>query len=160
MSNPFANKRTTTPPPAAAANSAAAPSFSSAPGPDTGADPFAAPAGPGSGDKITDFEGYLLLVKPTEIIDEMETKLGKTEAIRADVVVLDHEDGPIESDGVLVFQIALKRDLKRTIEGPTPYLLGRLGKGEARAGKSAPFIFNQPTDDDKNVARKYLAAAK
>lgn len=155
MSNPFAAKRSATPPPAAAQTP---PTFSSAPGPDSGADPFDMPSGPGSGDKITDFEGHLLLVTPREVMHEMQTSIGKTDAVRADVVVIDGPEGVYESDGVLVFQQALRRDLLRIIEGPSTMLLGRLGKGEAKAGKSAPYIFEQPTDDDKALARKFLAS--
>jgi hypothetical protein len=158
--NPFAAKRSATPPNTEKPAAEKASTFSSAPGPDAGADPFDMPSGPGSGDKITDFEGHLLLVEPREIMHEMSTSIGKTDAVRADIVVLDGPDGVYESDGCLVFQQALRRDLVRIIEGPSTMLLGRLGKGEAKAGKSAPYIFEQPTDEDKAIARAYLKAKK
>lgn len=130
-------------------------------------DPFSTPAGV-SEYKITDLVGALLLVKPTEVIPEMDTDIGQAEnVIRADIVTLN--DVTIEEDGteldagtliedVLVFQMALKRALLRVLDGPNPYLLGRLGRGNAKKGKSAPYIFERPDEDDAVLARQWLAA--
>lgn len=123
-----------------------------------GADPFDMPSGPGSGERITDLMGELLLVKPLEYLQGINTKLGPTDAIRADVAILSGDRQGDLSQGMLIFQIALMRDLMRVLEGPNPYLLGRLGLGEEKAGKSAPYIFEQPTDEDRVLARQYLAA--
>lgn len=124
----------------------------------SGGDPFDMPSGPGSGEKITDFMGELLLVKPLELLEGITTSIGIADAIRADVVILSGDRQGDLVDGVLVFQTALRRDLGRILDGPSPFLLGRLGKGAAKAGKSAPFIFEQPEDEDKDLARQYLAS--
>lgn len=123
-------------------------------------DPFAMPSGPGSGEKITDFVGELLLVRPEALVPNISTRIGVADAIRADVVPLSGERAGESLDGVLVFQTALMRDLTRVLDGPSPYLLGRLAMGEAKSGKSAPYIFDTPDEDDKAAARSYLAQAK
>lgn len=129
-------------------------------------DPFSTPPGV-SEYKITDLVGILMLVKPTEVIPEMDTEIGQAEnVIRADVVTLEDitiEDGTELEAGtliedVLIFQMALKRALLRVFDGPNPYLLGRLGRGNAKKGKSAPYIFERPDKDDAVLARQYLAS--
>ena len=121
-------------------------------------DPFADPAGPGSGEKITDFDGHLLLVTPTEHVESMYTRHGTVDVVRANVVVLDGAQPGHEIPDMLVFQTALKRDLIRVLNGTGKMMLGRLGRGEAKNGKSAPWIFIPGTDEDKTLARQYLAA--
>lgn len=132
----------------------------------TAGDPFSTPPGV-SEYKITDLVGILMLVKPTEVIPEMDTEIGQAEnVIRADVVTLEDitiEDGTELEAGtliedVLIFQMALKRALLRVFDGPNPYLLGRLGRGNAKKGKSAPYIFERPDKDDAVLARQYLAS--
>ena len=120
-------------------------------------DPFSTPAG-ASEIKINDLVGLLLLVKPTEVIDEMTTEIGVAkDVIRADVIILDGDDAGSEYEDVLVFQIALKRALKKVLDGANPYLLGRLEMGAKKPGKSAPYIFAQPDEDDIAAARAHLA---
>lgn len=121
-------------------------------------DPFADPAGPGSGEKITDYAGHLLLVTPTEYVENMSTSIGETDVVRADVVVLDGDNPGHSIPDMLVFQTALKRDLTRVLQGPGKMMLGRLGQGEAKKGKSAPWIFIPGTEEDKTLARQYLTA--
>lgn len=139
--------------------------------PGAAGDPFSTPPGV-SEYKITELVGGLLLVKPTEVIEEMDTEIGRAEnVVRADVTVL--EDTPLHEDGqptgetlaagttvedVLVFQMALKRALLRVLDGPNPFLLGRLGMGNAKKGKNAPYIFERPDEDDAVLARQYLAS--
>jgi hypothetical protein len=150
---------------AAPANGQAHPeTFADAPStvPAAAGDPFADPAGPGSGEMIANMVGRLLLVKPLECIPEMMTKqgLGK-DVIRADIAILDHptEPGHI-ADGVLVFQTCLKRDLKLILEGSNTYLIGRLVMGEAKGGNNAPYLFAKATIEEKNLARQFLATIK
>ena len=121
-------------------------------------DPFSAPAGI-SDVKITEFLGELLLVKPTEVIEEMDTEIGTAkDVVRADFVVLTGDAEGKQVEDALVFQVALKRALLKVLDGANPYLLGRLGLGNKKKGKNAPFIFEKPDDDDMDVARAWLAA--
>ena len=130
-------------------------------------DPFSTPPGV-SEYKITELVGALMLVKPTEVIEQMDTEIGQAEnVVRADVTVLEEVElpegaGVLEAgttvEDVLVFQMALKRALLRVLDGSNPYLLGRLGMGNAKKGKNAPFIFERPDEDDMTLARQYLAS--
>ena len=142
----------------AAASAVAAPAAQPAAAPGlgfTGGDPFSAPSGI-SGEKITQFEGELLLVKPTEVIPQMTTKRGVADnVIRTHVVVLSGPRmGEVIND-MLVFQVALKRELTNVLQGNTPYLLGRLGKSNPKEGKDAAWIFTQFTEADYQVARNW-----
>lgn len=122
------------------------------------ADPFADPSGI-SGEFIVDFVGNLLLVKPTEYIPEMKTKKSNGPVVRADLAVLDDENDPGRIvTGVLLFQQALRREAKAVLDGPSPYLLGRLLKTETGGGNDL-YIFEEGTDEDKDLARQFLTVA-
>lgn len=168
MTNPFANAtRTATPPATPPAFQAPAAKPEPKPAPAAKAesagtgfgDPFGQPAGPGSGEKITDMLGSLLLVKPTEYIEEMSTTSGDTDAVRADIAILDNTEEPGHiAEGVLIFQQALKRDLRKIMDSPQPYLLGRLDRGQAKGNKSAPYIFVKFTEEEAALANQFLQA--
>lgn len=120
-------------------------------------DPFAAPAGVGDGSRITEFVDRLLLVKPTEVIAEMNTSQGKArDVVRADIAVLDdpQEPGKIV-EGVLLFQQALKREAKNIYEGPLPYLLGRLNKGKTGGGNTL-YTFQEANEGEIELARQFI----
>jgi|SRR5690606_3637068 hypothetical protein len=120
-------------------------------------DPFAAPKGIGDGEFITEFVGRLLLVKPTEIIEEMNTKQGKARnVVRADLAVLDDPDEPGKIvEGVLLFQQALKREAANVYYGPQPYLLGRLEKGKTGGGNTL-YTFEAANEDEADLARQFI----
>lgn len=168
MTNPFANAtRTATPPATQPAFQAPAAKPEPKPAPAAKAesagtgfgDPFGQPAGPGSGEKITDMLGSLLLVKPTEYIEEMSTTSGDTDAVRADIAILDNTEEPGHiAEGVLIFQQALKRDLRKIMDSPQPYLLGRLDRGRAKGNKSAPYIFVKFTEEEAALAHQFIKA--
>ncbi|SKX80387.1 Uncharacterised protein [Mycobacteroides abscessus subsp. bolletii] len=117
-------------------------------------DPFAMPGGGGSGYKITEFEGELLLIKPIER-DIIPTEISaETKTIRCDVIRLENENEHVED--MLVFQTALLRTLGRVLDGPNEWVLGRLGKGTAKKGKSAPWILTTPGEDDIATAQSAM----
>lgn len=129
-----------------------------------GGDPFSAPSGI-SGEKITQFEGELLLVKPTELIPEMNTKRGTAkDVIRAHVVVLSGDRAGEVINDMLVFQTALRRELATrraaSVANPAapPYLLGRLGRSAAKEGKDPAWIFVPFSDADYTVAKAWTDA--
>lgn len=122
-----------------------------------GGDPFSAPSGI-SGEKITQFVGELLMVKPTEVIPEMTTKRGVAkDVVRADVAVLSGERAGELIKDMLVFQQALKRELIKVLEArQNPYLLGRLGQSAAKEGKDPAWIFVAYSEADVELARAWL----
>ena len=124
-------------------------------------DPFAAPTGVGDGSRITEFVGRLLLVKPTEVIAEMNTSQGKArDVVRADIAILDDAEEPGKIvEGVLLFQQALKREAKAIYDGPLPYLLGRLDKGKTNGGNTL-YTFQEANEADVTLARQFVEARK
>lgn len=153
MSNPFGGNKTATVKKAA--------SFDSA-GPDgtvipaRKGSPFSQPSAGSSDVRISDLVGELLLVKPTEYIESMVTTASAepVDAIRADVVVLA-EDGSAElHEDLLVFQLALKRQLKHTLNG-SGKLLARLTMGDKKPGKNAPYLFAQHTEAEAELGQAY-----
>jgi hypothetical protein len=111
---------------------------------------------PSTGVKLTEFEGALLLLRPTEEQKGINTAYGLADAISADVTVLDGKDAGQEHPGVLIFQKALQGQLRQKI-GTGRFVLGRLGRGIAKPGQSAPWILTSPTDADQQTARAHLA---
>lgn len=110
---------------------------------------------PSTGGRITDYEGCLLLCTPTEQREDISTAFGPADAVVTDVVVLDGEHANTREIGMLVFQKALQGQLRPKI-GTGRMVLGRLGRGQAKAGQSAPWVLHEPTEDDKGRARAYL----
>ena len=129
----------------------------------TGGDPFStASTGSTSDVRIGDLVGELLLIRPTEYIESMVTTASNepTDAIRADVVVLNADGTSALHEDLLVFPVLLKRDLKRALDNDEPFL-GRLSMGEKKPGKSAPYIFvTNPQEEEKELARAYGTANK
>lgn len=120
-------------------------------------DPFSLPPAP-SEIQISDLVGTLVLVRPTEVIEEMQTEIGKAEnVVRADITAVDGELSGQLFEDVLVFQTALKRALLKVLDGPNPLLLGRIEMGQKKPGKNAPYLFGKPDEDDIAMAREALA---
>lgn len=115
--------------------------------------------GPGSATGISwsDYEGRLLLVKAHEKDVTVNTSFGESKAIRADVTVLDGPGSPEEISDTLIFPKVLQSQVSGNA-GSGKSNLGRLGKGTAKPGQSAPWMLGEPTEDDKNTARAYMAS--
>lgn len=160
MTNPFAASTATAEAPAEAKVETTKPAAEQPANLGMG-DPFAAPTGVGDGSRITEFVGRLLLVKPTEVIAEMNTSQGKArDVVRADIAVLDDAEEPGRIvEGVLLFQQALKREAKAIYDGPLPYLLGRLDKGKTNGGNTL-YTFQEANEADVTLARQFVEARK
>ena len=117
--------------------------------------------GPGerSNFKLADHVGTLILFTPKSLEEGIETSFGAADAIKTDVVVLTTEKGkalkePIEEFGALIFQRVVIGQLSESIAKRR--VLGRIGKGVAKKGQSEPFLIEEPSDDDKVIARAYI----
>lgn len=117
-------------------------------------DEFAPPSS--SNFKIADYEGALLMITPKGIEEDVPTAFGETDAIRADVVILDgdSEDVGEEYKEALIFQRVLQGQLRPAIGKNR--VLGRLGRGVAKKGQDAPYLLEDPTEGDKKKARAWL----
>jgi hypothetical protein len=103
---------------------------------------------------LDDLLDALLYVDVHEQIDEIVTTFGPAQPIRADVYVLD---GPHKSDeyvDVLIFGRVLIGQLRPAV-GDT--VLGRLTKGAAKAGQSAPWKLDTPTAADRAIGERFEA---
>lgn len=115
---------------------------------------FSDPATGGDKLPLAELEGSLLLVSPLEQMAEMQTSFGPATPIRANVAVLDGTKKGDVFDDALIFPRVLQGQLRPNIGG---LVLGRLGKGQAKAGQSAPWTLATPTDADRETATKYVA---
>ena len=136
--------------------------------------------------KIEEMEGRLLLVKPSKVEYKVKGKFGEQTRVTADVVILDDpEEGVVEHEDMYLSQKGLTGMLEKCLKPGSkhPYVLGRLqmtatkdwaeaaekggGIGEllkayfAKGGKGEKpqFFWDLAdfTDEDANLARRYLA---
>lgn len=122
-----------------------------------GTDPFADPGSGGSDYKFAELIDELLLIEPYEF-DKMVTTVSKGELqdfVRANIIRLDNENELVED--VLVFQTAVIRSLKKVMRGTAVWSIGRLYRGVAKGGKSAPYLLAEATPEEKQQA---IAVAK
>ncbi|MCK8674119.1 hypothetical protein M1M07_23785 [Rhodococcus sp. HM1] len=120
-------------------------------------DMFDAP-GSASGVKWEDLNGKLLLIQPLSEEAGINTSFGAANAVRANVTVLDGPTAGEEFNDTLIFPKVLQSQVKGNV-GTGRFNLGRLGKGLAKPGQSAPWMLGDPTDSDKDIARAHLAKA-
>lgn len=110
---------------------------------------------PGTGGDRIDYEtltGALLLFTVKGVKSGIPTAFGDKDAVEADVAVLD---GPHKGDtysDVLVFPLVLQGQLRGL-----DLVLGRLGKGVAKAGQKPPWQLTDPTEADEATGERYLA---
>ena len=115
--------------------------------------PFAAPAPPGAGIKWEDLNGRLLLIEPTAVKTEIKTAFGESDAVVADIAILDGDTKGDTYPEALVFPKVLQGQLKSKLGEK---VLGRLGQGQAKPGQSAPWLLEEATPDDYEVGVRYL----
>lgn len=151
-----------------------------------GADPFSAPAPQlARGPRLREMYGRLLLLIPLgveTVPNTLSKEAGATqERMTADVVILD--GGPIDFGGkpeamppvahtkrvetphkterMYVSSVGLvsqcREALAKRLSGQPGMVLGRLARGEAKGNQEAPYLLSAPTDEDKALARQYLA---
>ena len=82
---------------------------------------------------------------------EMQTRFGVQEAARVETFIC--LDCMTLANDVLVFGTAL---VPRLIGTELDVVLGRLEQGEASAGKSAPWLLEDPTDLDEKRAAEFF----
>jgi hypothetical protein len=113
-------------------------------------------AGNGDAFKPAEHRGALLLI--TNIRQEMDvvTEFGTANPIACNVAVLDGDHKGDTFTDTFLFGVALINKLK-TFAGTDTKVLARLGQGDAKPGRSAPWILDPATEDDKAIARRYEA---
>lgn len=117
-------------------------------------EPFGKPAAPGGGVDLDPLLGALLIIDVQGIETGVNTVHGVSDAVRADVHVVD---GPLAGEynaDVLLFPRVLQGQLKGRVGQK---VLGRLGRGEAKPGKNAPWLLEEATPADTQLGVAYLA---
>lgn len=115
--------------------------------------------GPGSADQISweDLADRLLLIRPLEILTGINTVHGAKDATVVDLHVLDGPEAGTVYRAGYVFPLVLQNQIKGNVASGR-FNLGRLGKGQPKPGQKPPWKLNDPTEDDKVLARRYLAS--
>ena len=112
---------------------------------------FADPAVPGGGESIK----WATLLNTLVIVDvksyeaNIQTSMGVSEAVRADVYCIDGPAAPDTYSDTLIFPKVLRSQLSSKIG---QQVLGRIGQGPAQPGKNPAWILNPATEADKQLA--------
>ena len=118
-------------------------------------DPFSSPASP-SGVNWNELNGSLLLVDVLGEEIDMVTVHGVTNAIRANVAVLDGDLKSQTFHDILIFGKGLRPQLQPKIGG---MVLGRVGQlPPSKPGANPAWILAESTEADKTLARAHLKA--
>jgi hypothetical protein len=108
---------------------------------------FSAPSSNTESVKVADLNGHLLILEAIEYKTGIPTVHGDADAIE---VRINDLDTGYSHESVLFFNVALKNALKTKIGQK---VLARIGQGQAKAGKSAPWILIDATGDAEAVAK-------
>jgi len=102
--------------------------------------------------KIADLNGHTVVIVPNEYIANIETVHGSSDAVNATI----HDiDGGKTYESQLIFNRVLVNGLKEKVG---KRVLGVVGKGNAKAGKSAPWVLLVANEEQTQAAAEYLAA--
>lgn len=115
---------------------------------------FQQPSQGGDQVKVPELIGALVLVYVREYRENITTSYGLSDAIAADVHVLDGPKAGESFENTLIFQKALIGALRGAIGGDP--VLGRIGQGVAKPGQSAPYILQPFTAQDAAVATAWI----
>lgn len=115
---------------------------------------FATPAAPGAGISLADHVGALLLIDVIGVETGIKTVHGDSDAIKANVNVLEGTGSPADYDETLIFPKVLQSQLRKSVGQK---VLGRLGQGVAKPGQSAPWVLNEATAEDIAKAEAWVA---
>jgi hypothetical protein len=125
-------------------------------------DPFSSSSG---GSQLRGFVGKLVLFTPLEFKpNAVNGKFGMVDGVMTDAVFFDTEAAdPIAEaeaiDGMLVINGPVVSELKVRIGKAKPMHLGRVKEiPNKKGGQSDVVVLDPPTDADKELARKWIAA--
>jgi len=114
---------------------------------------FASPAS-ATGIDLNALNERLLLVDVAEVVKDINTTFGVTDAVRATVTVVDGDQAGETFHDTLIFPKVLQSQLAPNVG---KQVLGRLGQGQAKPGQKPPWILADATTDDIKTATDFLA---
>ena len=114
---------------------------------------FSKPAS-ASGIKWEGLSGSLLIIEPLSFETGIKTVHGEADAVKANVSVVDGPMAGTVYAETLIFPKLLQAAVRDSVGG---MVLGRLDRGTAKPGQSAPWVLNDFTDSDVKAAEEFLA---
>lgn len=123
-------------------------------------DPFDAPA---TSEFVNweDINGALIVLEVEEYIPAIGTVHGDNAAIKADLTVLEGatnaEMNGQTFEGTLIFGRSVIPQLRKRVGR---MVLARVGQGPKQKGKNAPWVLNDPSVEDRKMARKWHESRK
>src|SRR5262245_16025864 len=115
---------------------------------------FATPAS-ATGIDWSTLDGALLIFDVVEVVHDIHTNFGTTNAVRATVTPVDGPSAGAAYQDTLVFPKVLQSQLAPNIGKK---VLGRLGHGQSKPGQSPPWILSEATEADTKAAAEFIAA--
>lgn len=115
--------------------------------------PFSTPAPPGQGINWQELNGCLLLIEPIAFETGIKTVYDESDAVRANVYVLDGPKAGDEYENTLIFPKLLVAQTRPRVGEK---VLGRLGQGAAKPGQSPPWLLQDATEQDQQVGVRWL----
>ena len=110
--------------------------------------------------KLADLEGCLVVMKPDGEPDTVQTAHGDGEYTPAKVLVVKGADElQGEWHDMWVFAKAVQGQLRGAAKNGAP-LVGEVGRGDAKPGKSAPWLLLDPDADGLEAARAAYVKAE
>ena len=100
---------------------------------------------------VRQLNGALLIIEPHEVVKNITTKFGPSDAVRADVTVVDGDHAGAEYHDAYVFPKMLQAVLRDKVGKK---VLGRLAQGTpSDPSMDPPWILEAAGDDDKAKAQ-------
>ncbi|MFM2437558.1 MAG: hypothetical protein RLZ55_369 [Actinomycetota bacterium] len=116
-------------------------------------DDFALPSeAKGEGLGIGDFEGHLVILRAAGSETETDTAFGLSTYIPAKILDVDGDLTPEGWEDIWVWSSGVRSQLKSAHKAGKP-IVGVVGKGTAKPGKSAPWLLIEPTEAQRQAAR-------
>lgn len=111
---------------------------------------------PGTSDQFTikDHVGSLVIVAVNGFIPQYATSFGLRDTIRAEIVVIDGPGAGTRYPDGMIFSSKMVPQLKGQIGS---VVLGRVNLGRAKPGQNAPYVLDEPTLGDVEIANKWVA---
>lgn len=103
------------------------------------------------GDKFSNDTGAAVIIKATNFVSQMSTSHGPTDAVEAEWIVLDGPNQGAKRSG-LIFATVVVKALHNGLQNGRPLTVGVIARGEAKNGKSAPYLLNEANEDQINLA--------
>lgn len=102
---------------------------------------------------IKDHVGDLVIIAVNEFTPDFVTAMGVRDTIKAEIAIVDGNEADTRYAEALLFGSRVVPQLRGKIGA---VVLGRIARGTAKPGQSAPYLIEKPTQHDKELATKWV----